>query len=215
MIASDELNDFINRLVELKLLIQEVNARTVQPNPDEIFSGNVNLFVRSFFVSACSTLEAYIQTVANLCASRVSAVLQDNPIPRNVVLWELGLEAKKNLKSYSQFEISKGKKEIEEMVSGNYYKTKIAFENLGVDVSSDQEFRDFADSISTRIDKRNQIVHHDDDASDVSFQDVIDAIDEFISYMKCIQRVVSSTSVFGSSASAENVPPPSLHNLPP
>lgn len=110
-------------------------------------------------------------------------------LPYNFVAWILSHEKAKL--SYKKLEANKGKKEISDMISPNYWKTMKAFERVGIDLSKSNVSK-YKDFIAATVEKRNKIVHHNDHASDVSFNDIVTAIDEFKSYTKCLFDAVSS-----------------------
>lgn len=42
------------------------------------------------------------------------------------------------------------------------------------------------------VNKRNNIIHHNDDASDISFSDLLSHIDVFLAYMVSIETILSA-----------------------
>ena len=60
-----------------------------------------------------------------------------------------------------------------------------AFERVGVDLS-DQQIGSYKDFVVTTVEKRNKIVHHNDDALDISFADVVTTINTFSNYIGCL-----------------------------
>jgi len=51
------------------------------------------------------------------------------------------------------------------------------------------------DLIATVVAKRNNVIHHNDSASDISFSDVVEYIDTFIRYMEGIDRAVKQAKL--------------------
>ena len=85
------------------------------------------------------------------------------------------------------------------MVSANYYKTMKTFERIGIDVESDSSIARYKDFVSTTVAKRNDIIHHNDEASDLSLGDILRTIQTFKEYSKCIfERVRACPHVVAS-----------------
>ena len=60
-----------------------------------------------------------------------------------------------------------------------------AFKTIGIDLSA-SDVSKYKDVIASTVDKRNKIVHHNDDALDLSFSDIVRTIDQFNEYAKCL-----------------------------
>ncbi|WP_157864190.1 HEPN domain-containing protein [Gluconacetobacter diazotrophicus] len=82
---------------------------------------------------------------------------------------------------------------IEDMISPNYWKTMKAFDRVGINLQG-SSVEQFKDEITTTVLKRNRIVHHNDEASDISFGDVVNKIDLFKKYCQCLFFVVSANT---------------------
>ena len=79
------------------------------------------------------------------------------------------------------------KKEIDDLVSGNVFRTKDALAIVGVNLANDKAIWDsWKDLVQAIITRRNNIVHHNDDASDISLGDVRDFISTMIKYIDFI-----------------------------
>lgn len=199
MLSESVLRSFCDQFQSLKYIVSQSNARILDDeNTDILFSDHQNVFIKSFLVSACSVLEAFIQDIAYLFVSEMQAKITQANLPHNFVGWEIqskfpDIEDSKANRKFSSFSGKLNKKNLEERVSGNYYKTKILFRDLGVDVESDDEFCSFKETVSALIGKRNKIVHHNDQATDLSFQDVEAAIDTFEAYSRCMFRVLKNS----------------------
>jgi hypothetical protein len=62
------------------------------------------------------------------------------------------------------------------------------FRFLGIDLLGEEGFNKNKDVVTSVVVKRNNIVHHNDSASDVSFSDIEGYIDVFVDYMLAIQK---------------------------
>ncbi|MBB3268784.1 hypothetical protein FHW79_006460 [Azospirillum sp. OGB3] len=190
MINDSLLQKFIDQFDNLKRVVAASSARSIEDPPDPLFYENQNVFVKSYLVSACSMLEAFIQDLAIAYIDNIQARINAANLPFNFVVWTVGHE-KANL-DFKSFESAKGKKDISDIISPNYGKTVKAFQKIGVDLSSSdaQAHKDFISSI---VEKRNKIVHYNDEALDLSFSDVMSVIDRFKDYCKCLYMAVSDS----------------------
>lgn len=181
------VDTFIEQFDKLRIVVSDSEKRIVQDEPDLLFFDNQNVFIKAYLVSACSILEAFIQDVASEYALRMQKQINDLQVPHNLVHWFA--ENEKYKSKYAAFIGKRTKKDIANLISPNFYKTVTAFEKIGINISSD-ELLSFKDFISGVVDKRNKIVHHNDQTSDVSFRDIILAIDTFKAYAGCIAAAV-------------------------
>lgn len=187
MIDETLLNGFIVQFDNLAVVVKESAARVIAENPDTLFYDNQNVFIKSYLVSACSILEAFIQDLAICCADMMQDKINAINLPFNFINW-VAEHDKANLK-FASFVGGRTSKDISDMISPNYHKTINTFRRIGVDVICEGvvSHKDFISSI---VEKRNKIVHHNDAASDLSFPDIIIAIDNFKMYSTCLYTVV-------------------------
>ncbi|MEY8199195.1 MAG: HEPN domain-containing protein [Colwellia sp.] len=179
-------------LTTLKVIIRQSHARVLREDPDEIFSDNVNFFVKSYLINICTYLEAYLQDVAFEHASRISERLKDASIPHNFLYWKLAKEVKEKELKFENANYKFNKKEISDAISGNPYKTIKAFKLIGIDLDSDDRFNEHKELIKSIVNKRNNVIHHNDDASDISFSDLLVNIDVFLEYMSSIDKLLAN-----------------------
>ena len=85
------------------------------------------------------------------------------------------------------------KKELSDIISGNPYKTINAFRLIGIDLGSSEKFVEHKSLVGTIVNKRNNIIHHNDEASDISFSDLLVHIDVFLEYMLSIESLLSAS----------------------
>jgi hypothetical protein len=91
-------------------------------------------------------------------------------IPTALIEWRYN--AKKKVDG-ATLEIGMTRKEVDDLVSGNVYRTKDALAYLGVDLANDKAtWEVWKELIQTIVTRRNNIVHHNDDASDLSLGDI-------------------------------------------
>lgn len=77
MLDASSLASFQQQFNDLKKAVIEPNRRVVSVDSDELFSEYANVFIKSYIVSACSILEAFIQELAVSYVSVVQKNLDD------------------------------------------------------------------------------------------------------------------------------------------
>lgn len=179
-------------LKTLKEIIEQSEARVINEEPDIIFSNNVNFFVKSYLINICTYLEAYLQDVAFEHSHRVSERLRQAKIPHNFLYGKLVKDVKEKELGYVDAAYVYSKKELSEIISGNPFKTINAFRLIGIDLSFSEKFLEHKNLVGTIVNKRNNIIHHNDEASDISFSDLLVHIDVFLEYMLSIEDLLSA-----------------------
>lgn len=152
----------------------------------KLITDNVNFFTKSFLITLCAQLETCIKDVLYAVACDIDTRLQEAVIPEALLDWRY--KAKKNEKQpIRAFSVKMTKKEIDDVVSGNVYKTKDSLLIVGVDLAFDTaQWETWKDLIQSIVTRRNNIVHHDDDASDLSFGDIrlyINSVKEYLNFI--------------------------------
>lgn len=189
MPADDIFQRYEKLLRALVLIARESQGRVIKEDVDVLFSENVNFFVKSYLISACTYLEAFLQDVAFEVSKKICSRVNSAQIPHNFLHWK---NPKKDFKDKDlKFALAKftaTRKEISDDISANPYRTIKLFQMLGVDLSCESDFVKNKDFVNSVVTKRNNIVHHNDDASDVSFSDIEHYVDVFSIYMLAIQN---------------------------
>ena len=72
----------------------------------------------------------------------------------------------------------------------NSFRTEALFKNFGIKLQGNIEFETRKDRIQTLVSKRNNIIHHNDNASDLSVTDIIENILYIKSYILAIDNIV-------------------------
>lgn len=189
MPAEDIFQRYEKLLRALVLIARESQGRVIKEDVDVLFSENVNFFVKSYLISACTYLEAFLQDVAFEVSKKICSRVNSAQIPHNFLHWK---NPKKDFKDKDlKFALAKftaTRKEISDDISAKPYRTIKLFQMLGVDLSCESDFVKNKDFVNSVVTKRNNIVHHNDDASDVSFSDIEHYVDVFSIYMLAIQN---------------------------
>lgn len=182
---------FKTQYKSLRDIIKESLERTITEPADPLFTENMNFFVKAYLINICTYLEAYLQELASIKLEKIKKNLDNTPIPHNIIMWCTKKDFKDHMK-FDTFSIDKTKKDISENLSGNPYKTIKTFEVLGVDLLASDEFKESKEVVGTIVAKRNNIIHHNDDASDISLADLDGYISTFEIYSKAILAQVIS-----------------------
>lgn len=180
-------------LTTLKEIIEQSQARVIREDPDGIFSNNVNFFVKSYLINICTYLEAYLQDIAFEYSGRVSERLKQAKIPHNFLYGKLAKDIREKELEYIDASYEYNKKELSDIISGNPYKTINAFRLIGIDLRSSEKFIEHKNLVGAIVNKRNNIIHHNDEASDISFADLLVHIDVFLEYMLSIENLLSAS----------------------
>ncbi|MBZ5488175.1 hypothetical protein HW452_11640 [Halomonas aquamarina] len=171
-------------------IIELSEDRVLSENPDNLFSDNVNFFVKSYMINICSYLEAYLQDLAYEYAKEINRRIRIARIPHNFICWKASRDPKDKDLAFENADYPSSKRDISDGLSANPYKTLKAYRLLGIDLSKEDGFNKNKDLINTVVNKRNNIIHHNDNAIDVSFSDLSSNIKVFKLYMGAIRNAV-------------------------
>src|SRR5476651_1314280 len=164
-----ENTECYERYRSLFLSLNEIVKGTEQHtilDDNVFFKRNVNFFVKSYLIILCTYLESYLTEAAAWHCDKINSRLKEACLPHNFLLWRVKKEFKDKELKYSNADLKVDKSEISDGLSGNPYKTIKAFSYLGVNLVSSDEFNLNKDVINTIVTKRNNIIHHNDNAND-------------------------------------------------
>ena len=191
--SEQEIHDkYANLFEQLKVMINKTYDRIICSEPDPLFEENVNFFTKSFLISTCAYLESYLKEIAFSRIDAVNQKLLNISVPHNLIRWDILHPkdfAEKDLK-FESLKVSIRKKDLDDHISGSPHRTETLFKKIGIDLTAIHGFSSKKEVINSIVVKRNKIVHHNDDANDVSMIDLIAYIDSFIEYMELITHSV-------------------------
>ncbi len=190
---SEALDNTVSLLNDLKDLVHETNRKTLEEDPEPYFPRNVNFFNKSFMVILCTYLELYLKDVILFVITEMNQRLKESNLPYNLVKWSLNKDRESKPKDYDSvgnFVLELDKKEIDKEVSGDVGKTIAAFKKLGIFLEENSKFKKYKNEVGYIISKRNNIIHHGDNASDIAFRDVIANIESTLEYIRSIDAEV-------------------------
>ncbi|MFV8357842.1 HEPN domain-containing protein [Flavobacterium sp. XS1P32] len=183
---------YINQFNKLIEIIDTSNNRMISDEPDIFFIENSNFFTKSFLVVMCAYLESYLKDALMVVIDETNLKLSQKNIPHNLIKWSLNIE--KDFKDADSkiepLKIKIKKKELDDFISGSPFRTRDLFKKFGIILEQDSIFLNQKDRINNIVLKRNRIVHHNDDASDISNADLIENIGILSEYITNLDKLI-------------------------
>lgn len=192
---SSVLTTYIALLEELDLLNSETESKVISDNPDIFVTKNVNFFTKSFTITLCAYLESFLKDITMTVIDNANQKLARNKVAYNLAKWsvlkkkELG-ELNENELLFEDLSIKITRKELDEFISGSPYKTEKLFKKIGVKLFEDSTYIEYKEKVISIVEKRNKIVHHNDNASDISFSDIKTNISTIKKYISNLNKLI-------------------------
>lgn len=185
-------DSYILQLEKLKSIIDATNIRIIADPPDILIYENANFFTKAFLITMCAYLESYLKDVLMVIVDELNTRLSTTKLPHNLVKWSLNTdkEFKDNEFKYEPLKIAIKKKELDDYISGNPFKTKELFKKFGIDLEKNVLFNGQKEEINLIVVKRNKILHHNDEASDVTNKDLINNIKSLVEYITNLDALI-------------------------
>ncbi|MBF2708604.1 HEPN domain-containing protein [Flavobacterium soyangense] len=183
---------YINQLNKLIEIIETSNNRMISSEPDVFFIENSNFFTKSFLVIMCAYLESYLKDALMVVIDETNLKLSQRNIPHNLIKWSLNIDKdfKDSDSKIEPLKIKIKKKELDDYISGSPFRTRDLFKKFGIILNQDSIFLNQKDRINNIVLKRNRIVHHNDDASDISNADLIENIEVLSEYITNLDKLI-------------------------
>lgn len=192
MCKTGYLDSYIEQLEDLKELVKSTNKMLL--GEDSFVLNNINFFTKSFLIISCVYLESYIKDSLMELVHEINDRLIRNKVPHNYIRWRLNPD-----KDYKDLEqkctdliINITKKDLDDYISGNPFRTYQLFLKFGINLKLNKEFNELQEKILFIVTKRNNVAHHNDEASDVSNRDLLTNIDHLIEYIKILDGAIYS-----------------------
>lgn len=186
------ISKYVEQLDSLVIIINETEQRIIGDSPDQFVSVNANFFTKSFLVVMCAYIESYIKDAMMVIVDDTNSKLAISKIPRNLVKW--GFDVKKDLHAndslYEHLKLDIKKAQLDDYISGHPYKAVNLFKNFGIDLESDESFAAQRELIKIIVIRRNRVVHHNDQASDLSMDDLRHYIFQIKEYLINLDTIV-------------------------
>lgn len=189
------LTNYVALYTDLDILNKETEQKVISENPDEFIVRNINFFTKSFTITICAYLESFLKDISMTIIDETNIKLSQTNIAHNLVKWSV--LKKKELKElndnellFESLKIDIKRKELDDFISGNPYKTEKLFKKIGIKLYDNEIYKAHKDKVQTIVNKRNNIVHHNDNASDISFGDIESNIKIIVEYIKNIDCII-------------------------
>lgn len=191
----NHLDEYNTLFESLKIIVRDVNNKSLLSDSDPFFLDNINFFSKSFLVTICAYLESFIKDIAYSTIQEYNHRLDGLGIPTNLTKWSFNTKdkIKENQLQFKELKFNIKKKDLENYVSGNPDKTIKLFTQIGIDLTKSDEFNDLKEIINNMIIKRNLILHYNDTASDITLSDILDYIEVTQKYIDIIDSEIQKT----------------------
>jgi hypothetical protein len=193
-------NNFEGKLEDLENTVKDCNQIIISDEPSSFVYENANFLTKSFLISLCGYLETYIKDVLEVLIIDYNDRISRENFPYNLVRWSIeyketsdskvqNLLDKKKVR-YENLSIKLKKKDLDAFISGNPFRTKELFAMFGINLDEVDYYNHRKDAVNQIVVKRNNILHHNDDASDLSNQDILQYIEEIKNYSKKLDEEI-------------------------
>lgn len=192
MSRSSVCDTYISQIDSLKTIVQDANTRIIQEVPDEFVYNNANFFTKSFLVILCAYIESYLKDILMVVINDYKGRIAAQKIPHNLIKWSFSFQQHLEEKEvdFKDFSLDIKKKDLDKFISANPYLAARLFTNFGIKLRDDTVFESQQEFVNNIVLKRNKVVHHNDDASDLTNTDLLSYIDKVEEYVVNIDSVV-------------------------
>jgi len=182
---SDHLAVYSFLIATLKEIVKESKKRAISDPPDNLILSNLNFYSKAYLISLCTYLEAFLQDLAAAYVDQVSERIAAAKIPGNMVRWSIQRDTKEKEYEFEFFRLPLTREDLEGEISGNPGRTISIFKKIGIDLASDPDFQNTKSVVGAVVEKRNRIIHKNDEAADLSLDDIITFADQFFIIHEC------------------------------
>ena len=190
-------NNYINLLDELYKLVDITEKKVVNDEDDELVKNNVNFFTKSFTITLCAYLESFIKDRSMDYINFYNNKLATINIAHNIIKWSISrkkelTEINDNELKFENLKINIKKNELDDFISGSPYRTEKLFKKFGIELHKNSNYQIFRENVISIVEKRNKIIHHNDNASDLSFTDIKTNINTLKSYIEVLDLEIEN-----------------------
>lgn len=179
-------------LAELRTMVDRVEKEVIDANDQaQLVTDNMNFFTKAFLISLCAYLEMCVKAIASSLAKELEERVRAAKIPLALVEWKYEKKRKGESSSGAKQHLSVQltSKDLDDLISGNVYRTRDALALLGIDLAANKaEWEGWKELVQSIVTRRNNIVHHNDSASDLSFGDIRGYISNVEAYIDYVSR---------------------------
>lgn len=192
--------NFKEKLEDLEKTVIDCNKIIISDEPLSFVYENANFLTKSFLISLCGYLETYLKDVLEVLIIDYNERITRESFPYNLVRWSIENKDKSDSKvqslldkkktRYEDLSIKLKKKDLDAFISGNPFRTRELFTMFGINLDEVEYYNQNKDTVNQIVVKRNNILHHNDDASDLSNQDILNYLTEIKNYCKKLDELV-------------------------
>lgn len=192
--------NFKEKLEDLEKTVIDCNNIIISDEPLSFVYKNANFLTKSFLISLCGYLETYLKDVLEVLIIDYNERITRESFPYNLVRWSIENKDKSDSKvqnlldkkktRYEDLSIKLKKKDLDAFISGNPFRTRELFTMFGINLDEVEYYNQNKDTVNQIVVKRNNILHHNDDASDLSNQDILNYLTEIKNYCKKLDELV-------------------------
>lgn len=194
--------NFEEKLEDLEKTVTDCNEIIISDEPLNFVYENANFLTKSFLISLCGYLESYLKDALEILIIDYNDRIKRENFPYNLIRWSI--ENKDNSDSkvqslldkkktrFEDLSIKLKKKDLDAFISGNPFRTKELFTMFGINLDDIEYYNENKDSVNQIVTKRNNVLHHNDDASDISNLDILQYIIQIRDYCKKLDEQIDS-----------------------
>ena len=193
MEETKQIEDYRLRFDKLNEIIESTN-KLILEGDESLFCENVNFYIKTYLIMQCVYLESYIKEVLLFYIEEINKQIECIKVPYNLVRWSFSVSSllKDKERKDSIYKIDMSIKDIDQHISANPYRTKELLIHFGINLNGNEDFNRLLDKINSNVTKRNNIIHYNDDASDVSPNDLKNNIGVIKEYVGIIDKAICS-----------------------
>ncbi len=195
MNSNSVLATYLSLLEALSLLNTETEKKVIDETPDIFITSNINFFTKSFMITLCAYLESFLKDLTMMVVDDANMKLSKSKVAYNLVKWSVMKkkelqELNENELKFEALSIKITRRELNDFISASPYKTEKLFNKLGIKLLDDKNHQQQREKIVSVVEKRNKIVHHNDNASDISFADIQANISFISAYITNLNKII-------------------------
>jgi len=200
----DNLNDlraFVNDSQKIQV------GQSSEFGAEQFVLEHANFLTKSALVQLCVCLESYLKDVLSEMYKEYQQRVANANLPKNVIVIAsrdkenkfskaAANSARKDLEKRENAEavflLQENENGFDDFISGNPDRTKETFSYMGIDLDKVSSYIQHKDLIRSIVSKRNKVLHYNDQASDLTFPDIIQISTVFEEYVEDIDAAIQT-----------------------